>query len=930
MGTIKLLIIFFLASFFIFSMGVARADITTGLVGYWKFDEGSGTTAGDSSGSNNNATLRNGPLWTIGRVGQSLYFDGVNDYVLKTSPSWNFVGNPTKSFTVSVWFYPTTCVAISGIALASEGSWSGDLRLGTTNNLWFIQLIPGNTHADGGSCLTNQWHHVTGVYNAGETKLYLYYNGVLADSKVITNVDTSGLTDRLNVGFCQDYFNGLIDEVRVYSRALSTSDVSEIYNSAGTPPPPDTTPPTTPTNLAAAAVSYDRINLSWTASTDNTLLIGYRIYRGGVQIANTTNTYYSNSGLTPSTTYTYTVSAYDFAGNEGSQSTPASATTNAPDVTPPTTPTNLAATAVSYDRINLSWTASTDNVGVIGYRIYRGGTKITNTTNTYYSDADLFYSTTYTYTVSAYDGAGNEGSQSLPVSATTPAAPGGGTYYVSTTGNDSNPGTQALPWKTIQKAANTMVAGDTVIVLAGNYSSQRVSVTTFGSAGAPITYQAQGNVLMKGFRIDANYITVKGFEAANTDYSRWREYITAGVYVLGHHVIVENNTVHDSSMYGIIIHVSMSDFDYSFTHDCIVRNNRVYRNGMAGIAVFGTNNLVEGNEVWGSIQCHPTLVAVEGPGCPNYPDLQGLDADGMRHFGYGHVFRNNYIHDIWYSDPGNPGSPHTDAFQTWTALPEFRGGTNILFEKNLIILPDYKEPGAQDSGWMLAQATNITIRNNIVIIHRGTESGGGGCSNITVVNNVFVGNLSYLISNWPVGISLEEAPYSTVKNNIVYNWPGQAIYLTGASFTGLDEGNNLAFNSDGSIPSTYYNHSKDIWAVDPKFVNPAARNYRLQLDSPAINAGYNLAGLVTEDYDGNARPQGAGYDIGPFEYVSATQPIPGDLNNDTKVDIIDLGLVANHFGQTNMHPQWNVTADIVANNEIDIFDIVFVASRFTT
>jgi hypothetical protein len=57
--------------------------------------------------------------------------------------------------------------------------------------------------------------------------------------------------------------------------------------------------------------------------------------------------------------------------------------------------------------------------------------------------------------------------------------------------------------------------------------------------------------------------------------------------------------------------------------------------------------------------------------------------------------------------------------------------------------------------------------------------------------------------------------------------------------------------------------------------------------------------------------------------------LPGDLNNDGSVDITDLSIIAGHFGQTNTHPLWNVTADVVTDNEIDIYDIVFVASRFT-
>src|SRR5881396_3110320 len=102
-------------------------------------------------------------------------------------------------------------------------------------------------------------------------------------------------------------------------------------------PPPDTTPPLVPTGLTASAVSSSQINLSWAASSDNVGVSGYRVYRNGTQIATTSATSFINQGLSPSTTYSYTVAAFDAAGNLSARSSPASATTPAAaDTTPPT------------------------------------------------------------------------------------------------------------------------------------------------------------------------------------------------------------------------------------------------------------------------------------------------------------------------------------------------------------------------------------------------------------------------------------------------------------------------------------------------------------------------------------------------------------------------------------------------------------------
>jgi chitodextrinase len=203
----------------------------------------------------------------------------------------------------------------------------------------------------------------------------------------------------------------------------------------------DTQAPTTPTSLTASAVSSTQINLSWAASTDNTAVTGYKIYRGGTYIATATVTSYSNTGLSASTSYTYTVSAIDAAGNESSQSTTASTTTHASviaDTTPPSTPAGLSANATSSSQINLSWAASTDNVGVTGYKIYRSGVYLATNTTSSYSDTGLSASTSYSYKVSAVDAAGNESSQSSSASATTQTESTGGSILFQEHFDDSS------------------------------------------------------------------------------------------------------------------------------------------------------------------------------------------------------------------------------------------------------------------------------------------------------------------------------------------------------------------------------------------------------------------------------------------------------------------------------------------------------------
>ena len=125
-----------------------------------------------------------------------------------------------------------------------------------------------------------------------------------------------------------------------------------------------------------------------------------------------------------------------------------------------------------------------------------------------------------------------------------------------------------------------------------------------------------------------------------------------GEYIVeGTNCDFEGNYIHYATRGGIRVFARLGK--ESGTSNCTVKNNRLYRNATAGIEVYGRNNLVEGNEIWGTIQHHPKST-----------EVVGADADGMRFFGSGHIIHGNYIHDISYRDPENI-DPHIDCFQTW-------------------------------------------------------------------------------------------------------------------------------------------------------------------------------------------------------------------------------------------------------------------------
>jgi chitodextrinase len=309
----------------------------------------------------------------------------------------------------------------------------------------------------------------------------------------------------------------------------------------------DTQAPSVPGNLQAVAGST-QVNLSWSASTDNTGVTGYTIYRNGSVVATVSGATlsYSDSGLQPSTSYSYTVDAFDAAGNHSAKSGSVSVTTtNSADTQAPSVPGNLQAVAASSSQVNLSWSASTDNTGVTGYTIYRNGSVVTTVSGAMlsYSDSGLQTGTSYSYTVDAFDAAGNHSAKTGSVGVTTPNVGSSLTFvanadtYVNagsptssygsqtTLRVDGSPDVHSYIRFTVQGLANRAVSGAHLMIYANSSLTlgiNAVSVSNNTWVETSMTYNtapALGNVLASSGRVatgtwvslDVNsYITGEG------------------------------------------------------------------------------------------------------------------------------------------------------------------------------------------------------------------------------------------------------------------------------------------------------------------------------------------------------------------------------------------------------------------------------------
>jgi hypothetical protein len=214
--------------------GLANKSLKAGLVGWWKMDDGSGSSAADSSGNGNTGSLVNGPAWDHGKIGGAINFSATNQYV-QVSGAFNFT---SQDFSLAAWVYANTLVdANNGPVILYKGDYQNKgyyLQLLDNGEIGFTTNQSGVNQGTGsatGVFKIGGWHHVA-VTRSG-ANVDIYYDGVDVTSSHATHINPASSTDPFVIGSYyvnpNDTLSGRMDDVRVYNRALAPSEVWRLY-----------------------------------------------------------------------------------------------------------------------------------------------------------------------------------------------------------------------------------------------------------------------------------------------------------------------------------------------------------------------------------------------------------------------------------------------------------------------------------------------------------------------------------------------------------------------------------------------------------------------------------------------------------------------------------------------------------------------------
>lgn len=422
------------------------------------------------------------------------------------------------------------------------------------------------------------------------------------------------------------------------------------------------------------------------------------------------------------------------------------------------------------------------------------------------------------------------------------------TYYVRMDGDNANAGTANTSggaWLTVQKAATTMVAGDTTYVQSGTYNEDVISGAS-GSIGSPIAFVAEGSVTINSIWIINAYNSLIGFTVDGVGLGAGR---LIEINANGDNAIIRSNRISSASADQFLTWVDDGATNVLF--DGNFYGETLYH----GIILLGSNHLLTNN----------TFTATNG-------------GDAIRLLGSNsRIVRNTFTN--WSNLTTNEN--HTDLIQSYSNGGEI--ATNNIVESNYAINCVGAQPGNFSDDGLAGRISNWTFRNNVY----------ANCNyamNLYVPNFKFYNNTFYRcatntgnILSFGSSLTAGRADNTVVQNNIFVECGANTASTTQGGY-GWDVGltNNVAdYNlivGTGAGTTKDAGYFIDVHGVngsDPIFVD-TSNDYSLQSGSPAIGAGTDLSATFTDDITGATRS--APWDIGAYEYDGSTPVVPTNGN----------------------------------------------------
>lgn len=439
------------------------------------------------------------------------------------------------------------------------------------------------------------------------------------------------------------------------------------------------------------------------------------------------------------------------------------------------------------------------------------------------------------------------------------------TYYVSKAGNDTNPGTEANPWLTIQKAADTMVGGDIAYVKTGNYTEQVVFPTSGNSTAGYITFKNYGS--------DVVYVDGTGLSLGSSTSGSVQGlfYIHAKNYIW-----VEGFRILNSSCFGLSI--------YENSDHITAKNLEIYDTGGSGVFVSST---------WNSATLHPTNITLDGLTIHDTNSDEDMEVISLRQVSDFEI-KNSTLHDVLDSDfngrmaMGIAGSTnglihHNEVYNTYSGITVGgRAGDLVAASNNVSIYNNYIHDVNYDAGLCVGSESTTAAGtsywyNNIVansaIGFLSDNYGGPFTRTFNLINNTFYHNDNEILIK---GTATAYNVNCSIRNNIVIGMNASSLLIQYDEYAngGVMIDHNLFYDAAGYSASNKYGTS--YVQADP-LLN--VYDYSIAASSPAKDVG-SSTGAPNTDYAGTARPQGDGYDIGAYEYPVGSGAATGIPNPD--------------------------------------------------